>query len=392
MNIIKKSFFLVIATAISFIYAADDLSSQYAKANNTFAFDLYKKLQNEKTLCFSPYSISSCLSMVYIGSNGITEQEMKKTLSFNFDKKNMPLIYKSLSKKISDDTCFTIANSLWIDYSTHTIKNYNNSLKRYFDSEMKKISFSSPALAANEINGWIEKETNYKIHDMISPSALDPYTRMILVNAIYFKNEWKLPFLTSNTKNEKFYSKNSTSKVEMMNQTDRFSYYENEFMQAVSMPFKNNKFSLMVFLPQKKSSISNIEENLNYENFCLWSNSFSTKKVSLSIPKFKLSFNTELSYVLKNMGMKTPFSMNADFSLIDGTKNLFLSKVIHEAYFDIDENGVEAAAATAVIISYKSCYSKPDDLPIRFNADHPFIYMIVEKNTNTILFMGKFDK
>lgn len=391
MKIIKKSLLLIILIT-SFAYAEKNLSNQYVQANNTFAFDLYKKLNNEKTFCFSPYSISSCLSMVYLGANDTTENEMKKVLSFNFEQMKLPLIYKSLTKKISDNTCFTIANSLWIDYSTHIMTHYNNSLKNYFDSEMKKISFSSPAIAANEINGWVEENTNHKIKDIISPSALDPYTRMILVNAIYFKNDWQMPFFSENTAKENFYSKNSSSKVDMMNQIDRFSYYENEFMQSISMPFKNNKFSFMVLLPKKNYSISTVEEKLNYETFNSWMNSFSIQKVNLSIPKFKLSFNTELSYALKSMGMITPFSMKADFSLIDGTKNLYLSKVLHEAYFDMNENGVEAAAATAAIISFKGSYSRPDDLPIRFDANHPFIYMIVEKNTNTILFMGKFDK
>jgi serpin B len=389
----KILFYLTAVCSLGFSQPAQkEVSNFYTQANNKFAIELYKKINNGSNNCFSPYSISSCLSMLMLGANSSTYQEMQNALSMNFSKKTLAQSY-AYHKKAMQSSLFSIANSIWVDQSNQILANYQNLLTKNFNSKVYKEDFRiNPSIAVNKINKWIEKATNNKIKDLVDQSSINASTRMVLVNAIHFLGKWQLPFEASLTKKEIFYPQNQQPlTVDMMEQTENFSYLEKESFQAISMPFssQNSQYACVVFLPKKESSIAHFQSILSAENLEEWLNNMRQTKVQLSLPKFSVRQRLDLEKVLISLGMREAFSPFADFSAINGQKDLYLSKVLHEAFFDLNENGVEAAAATAAIVWAKGAYT-PIEMPVRFHANRPFIYMLVEKQTNTILFLGTY--
>ncbi len=369
-----------------------EISNLNSQANNRFAIELYKKINNGSNNCFSPYSISSCLSMVMLGANSSTYQEMQKSLSMNFSKDTLAQSY-AYHKNMMQSSLFSIANSIWVDHSNRILPNYQSLLTKNFASKVYKEDFQhSPSIAVNNINRWIEKATNNKIKDLVDRSSINSSTRMVLVNAIHFLGKWQLPFESSLTKKETFYPlQKQPLAVDMMQQTEYFPYLEKEDFQAISMPFssQDSNYTCVVFLPKKESSLAHFQSTMDAENIEEWLNSMSKTKVHLSLPKFRIKQRLDLEQILVSIGMRQAFSPFADFSAINGQNDLYLSKVLHEAFFDLNENGVEAAAATAAIVWTKGSYTPPQ-MPVCFHADRPFIYMLVEKKTNTILFLGTY--
>jgi serpin B len=381
----------------------DIQSSKYtieslAESNNLFAVDLFKQIQSKsENLIFSPYSIGTVLAMIYSGSMGNTAAEMSDVLYLPSQELLDPVesgMRESLqAADTMQGTDFRLANAIWAQEDFSFLPDYLARLKKYYDAPLTLMDFveiSNREESRIKINHWVEEKTNNRIQDLIQPGILDASTRLVLTNAIYFNGGWMFPFEEAATSPSLFHiSKQESIKTDFMHQTRSYPYYEDEEIQAISLPYKNNRMALMVILPKSIEGWRMISQVINYERINLVVSEMGTREVQLALPKFKSELQINLRDELTSMGMGTAFSRNADLSGMTGEKNLYVDEVIHKAFIEVNEKGTEAAAATAAIISLKS--SLRDD-PVRFNADHPFIFFLIDRQTSCIIFTGRLVK
>jgi serpin B len=256
---------------------------------------------------------------------------------------------------------------------------------------LKDVDFIDNAkreIARREINVWVEQKTNDKIKNLLGPGDLTSLTRLVLVKAIYFYGDWDNPFEKSASKPYEFNLADGTKiTVPFMNRQDHYKYYEDSKIQAIEITYKDNKASMVIFLPAKQIPITDFEKVFDYQYYIEVVGSFKDSDVQLAVPKFRSTFKLNLNSILSEMGMPMAFSDNADFSGMTGKRDLYISEVIHQAFINVDEKGTEAAAATAGIMKITSA-PNPAELKI-FVADHPFIFCIKDNSSGTILFMGK---
>ncbi len=366
--------------------------NETVNGNNQFAFDLYEKLNDkEENVFFSPYSISSALAMTYTGAENITKQEMKQVMYYLDDKESLAKSFGKLNDHIEAATQkgvqLNIANSLWCQQNYNFMDKFISINDSYYKAGIKKVDFKNnhPQVRKN-INKWVEDKTNNKIKNLIKKNMLDPLTRLVLVNAIYFNGKWEHPFKEEKTKEDTFFIYSEcTTKADFMNQTVSLRYYKDDLAKVIEIPYEGNEISMMVLLPHKRYGMKELEQKLNYELFQKYIRSLYKTKVKLSLPKFKFSADYDLNDPLKNLGMKTAFQKDADFSGITGKKDLFISEVVHKSFVDVNEKGTEAAAATGVVMRKSSAIMKSAS----FDADHPFIFLIKDNKSGSILFMGR---
>ena len=366
------------------------------EGNNKFAFQLFHQVQGSTTgnQFYSPFSISTALAMVYGGARNETALQMSQTLNFPLNDK-FHGEYKHLLGKLHDGADgkikLNIANGLWAQKDFKFLDSYFNLVKQNYNSELKNVDFKDNAereATRRDINSWVEKNTNDKIKNILSQGDLNAMTRLVLVNAIYFNADWTTPFKIESTKPREFSLVNGTKTiVSFMNQLGQFNYYEDSKIQAIEIPYKENKASMVIILPITTDGIKELGKSLDYKYYQEIIEALQSTDVGLSFPKFKMDLQLELSTTLSQMGMPLAFSPEgADFSGMTGKRDLFISKVIHQAFVKVDEIGTEAAAATAVAMSLGSAPHYVE--PKIFNADHPFVFLIKDNTTGSILFMG----
>jgi len=393
-----KTFINILFVIISFSINAQTSDKAIVSGNNLFTFKLYTELKNEKpnqNLFFSPFSISSALAMTYAGARGETEKQMSQALNFSLDQSTFHPFFGALIDKIEKDTSIStqllIANSLWAQKDFKFLDSFFNLVEAYYKSELTNVDFINDTArekTRKEINSWVEQKTRDKIKEIIQKGDIDSQTALVLVNAIYFKDEWESTFDSLKTEVKPFYlNSNDTIHTAIMNKKENLKYYENSDMQVVEIPYKNNKLSMMIFLPKENDGIETMESSLNNGLYSEVSTSLKISNVELSLPKFKTTFDFKLNTTLKKLGMPIAFDGDADFSGMTGSPNLYISHVIHQAFINVNETGTEAAAATAVIMRFTS-FHVDNNFKI-FNADHPFIFLIKDNATGSILFMGK---
>lgn len=371
----------------------DKNEGSIVEASNQFAVALYNKLKGgDENVFFSPFSVFDALSMTYAGARGETETQMAKVLHITLPQQEFHSAFSEVMKEMESGTqenqyTLNIANALWCQSGFNFLKEFTSTVDKYYDGNSFTVDFSNGVEAANEINNWVDKQTNGKIEKIVG--KINPMTKLILINAIYFKGEWVSGFGTSLTKPATFYvNPNKEVKVPMMYQEGKFKYMENDTFQALEMPYKGENLSMIVLLPKDKHGIGEVEESLSAANLKRWISEMKEQKVKVYFPKFRLETDYDLGEILKSMGMPNAFD-DADFSGMDGRKDLFISKIIHKAYIDVNEKGTEAAAVTSVVMVFTcSPNSKPPQIPI-FRADHSFIFFIINKSTDSILFMGR---
>ena len=391
---------VMIALTFSSSHAVFSFSNQESrnivKGNSEFAFNLYSKLKETKgNLFFSPYSISTVLAMVYVGARGQTKEEMSRVLRFPTDNHQLNQAYLELQESLESlrkkgDIELNIANAIWCQKGEHFLKTYLHTLKKYYESGVHLVDFkSNPEVVRNFINSWVEKQTKNRIKNLIPRGILSPFSRLVLTNAIYFKGKWSNEFDKLYTKPSKFFISSSKSiDVPMMFQESKFRMVEFEKFKVIQLPYVGNELSMIILLPRKYDGLGELEGMLKPENYQIWLSSLKRcpeTKVRVYLPKFTMTSQFSLSKQLQEMGMKSAFA-NADFSGINGKRNLFLSSVIHKAFVDVNEEGTEAAAATGAVVSLTSAMPRP--VPV-FRADHPFFFVIQENSTASILFMGR---
>ena len=379
-----------------------DLSSDVNQLNQDhtqFAFSLYPTIDSVDTnLVFSPYSISNCLAMVYLGARGDTESQMQKALHLNIDRKNIAktsfALNQSLAPLQNDNKAYKLhtANAIWVDQATFLLTDFRYAIEKQFQARLERINFAMPANATVTINHWISLQTDGKIPTLLNANDINELTDLVLTNAVYFEGQWISPFDPKLTQDWPFHPTSETSiNTQMMHQTMMLPIYENELIQAVSIPFVGTstgggKLGLVLLLPKSADNFNQMVNELPNE-FTNWLSSMSQASVDLKLPKFTLNTRLNLQAPLVHLGMEDAFDSNANFIGIDGLRDLFLNKVIHQTFFTLDENGVTAAASTAAIIGMKSTPEKTP--PISFIADHPFLFFIVDLKSLEMLFMGK---
>jgi len=360
-------------------------------ANNKFAFDLYSKLDGNSNLFFSPYSITSAVAVVYDGAKGKTAEEIKSVFHFpNTDvlKYNYAAILNSLNQQ-NDNYELKTTNDLWVQKDYQLMTNYTNSATKYYGAKVTNLDFTNNKQESiKTINDYISKQTNDKIKNIIDD--VDEFTKVILTNAIYFKGDWLNSFDKNFTQKQDFrVSSTNTKQVDMMGMNgESFNYFGDNKLQIIELPYKDNKLSMLVMLP--KNDLDSIKSNLTADQLNQYRSKMSQTEInSLKIPKVKFDTKYDLVSPLGKLGMTSAFSSNANLSGINGKKDLKISDIIHKAYIDVNEQGTEAAAATAIVMANGAAEGAEEPKIINFIADHPYVFLIQDNETGNILFLGK---
>jgi serpin B len=368
-------------------------TQEVVAGNTAFATDLYAKLKTgEGNLFFSPYSISTALAMTYAGARGETAHQMANVLHLGMSQERLHPGFAALEGELNavqkkGKVQLSVANSLWPQKGHSFLPVYVDLLKRHYGASVTGLDYAGAAESARKtINDWVEDKTVQKIKDLIKPGVLGPDTLLVLANAIYFKGNWVSQFNPKQTREDLFHTATGTQVVSsMMNREGKCSYAETLDLQALELPYDGYDLSMIVLLPRKAEGIGALESELTPVNLAQWTKSLRERKIILFLPKFRLTCEFSLKETLVAMGMTDPFSGTADFSGMDGSHDLFISAVVHKAFVDVNEEGTEAAAATAVRM--KRGYAPPK-VPV-FRADHPFVFLIRDKHNGSILFLGR---
>ena len=365
-----------------------------ARDNTLFTLDLYNQLKmTDGNLFFSPFSIFTALAMTWAGARENTAVQMAQTLHFTekpaqFHRAIGDLISQLNAVQKETDVELSIANAIWAQKGYQFLDEFFRIVQQSYQADLKQVDFSSAAESARQaINTWVEQQTNEKIKDLLPPKVLNALTRLVLVNAIYFKGFWDNQFKSRDTREMEFWLLTEVAvKMPMMHQEHQFGYWENDWLQIIEMPYKEESLSLIVLLPKEKTGIADLEQKLNFENMMAWQSRLRKRKVIVFFPKFKIESQFSLGQTLALMGMPDAFDPElADFSAMVGQKELYISAVIHKAFLEVNEEGSEAAAATGVVVSVTSIAPSP---PI-FKADHPFVFFIRDNKSQSILFIGR---
>jgi len=366
-----------------------------ARDQVAFAVDLYRHLAEQKqgNLFFSPYSISTALAMTRAGARGETAREMTKTLRFSLADDPLHGAIAAMQTRLtragrSDGIELDIANSLWPQAEYPFLKDYMALLKKSFGAESEALDYSqNPERARKRINEWTARKTRNKIEDLIPQGVLDPMTRLVLANAIYFKGEWASAFDRRNTRPLPFHSAPKTTVKTPTMQTKRsFGYAEFDDLQVLAMPYKGRAYSMIVLLPRTVAGLAEIEKSLTAQQIDQWTAALREQEVQVWLPRFQATSQLRLDRVLQSMGMPLAFDPNkADFSGMDGREPwLYIGAVLHKAFVEVNEEGAEAAAATAVVMAMRSF--RP---PTVFRAERPFLFLIRANESGALLFMGR---
>jgi len=371
---------------------------QLVLSNNTFACDLYAQLKDTKgNLFFSPFSVSTALAMTSAGAKANTAAQMRKLLRFPASQEEAHAKFADLLKHFdevnrSGNVQLNMANSLWPQKGGLILQDFLTLTRQNYGVEITPVDYEHAEPEARaQINRSVEDKTQEKIKNLIVGS-LSEDTRLVLVNAVYFKGAWKDPFNPVLTKDAPFFSGDDpVVQVPLMRQTRRFKYAELNNIQFIELPYENGALSMFVVLPVDKTSagLMRLEKGLTGEQIAEWKTQMKETEVQVFLPKFKLEWGTaSLVQVLKNLGMSDAFdSGKADFSGISGNRSLFIGDVLHKAFVAVDEKGTEAAAATAVVMTDRAM---PNVAPSPvFRADHPFLFFIQGNATGSILFLGR---
>jgi serpin B len=381
--------------ALSMQMAAPAQVESLVASNTAFALNLYGQLAaNSGNLFFSPYSISTCLAMTYAGARGDTEQQMAQVLGFDIDQQQFASLFGQLQAQLeaSQETNAVdlhIANALWTQEGYPFLPAFLETATNQYQASVNEADFTTQADAVTEtINHWVAQETQNRIQSILPPGSIGPDTVVVLADAIYFLGVWTVSFEETNTSTQPFYL-SSTSLVDapLMHQPKvGANYMETSDLQAVELPYGTNQLaSMVILLPRQVEGWAQLEEQLSPAFLSATLAAMRKQNVELLLPKFTLSSSFELSNTLAGMGMPDAFTPGvADFSGIDGTTSLFISKVFHKAWGEVNEQGTEAAAATVVVL--KGSTVPPTFL---FRADHPFIFLIRDTQSGSLLFLGR---
>jgi len=372
-----------------------------ADGNTAFAFSLYHQLSSQNgNLFYSPYSVSSALAMTYAGAAGKTAEEMAAVLHFPLDDSSLHPAFNALDQHLKNledldvpqdqgvPFQLNIANAIWGQKDYHFEENFLDTLAVNYGAGLRLLDYvQKPEKSRQTINDWVSDQTERKIQDLIPQGAIDSDTRLVLSNAIYFKANWQDPFQKSLTEDGPFYGlEGEQYQVPLMSTGSdaNFLYYAGDGFQAVELPYLGGKVSMLVLLPDT-GRFEEFEAGLTLEQLDVITVGMDYQAIELRFPKFEFESEFSLVHSLTALGMTSAFSEKGDFSRMTGAKDLFISDVFHKAFVSVDEEGTEAAAATAVVMTLTAA---PMD-PLQLTVDRPFLFLIRDQQTQTILFMGR---
>jgi serine protease inhibitor len=367
--------------------------SQIIKSSSNFGFELLKQVQNtqkDENIFISPLSVSMALGMTYNGAANETATAMKNTLGFsNLSHAEINNSYKSLLELLSGfdpNVRLDIANSIWYRMGFTVEQTFIDTNKQYFDANISALDFNVPS-SVDVINNWVDTTTNGKIDQIID--SIDPMTMMFLINAIYFNGTWTYEFDKTFTSDGTFHiSSDKSIDIPLMTQDNNFAHFHNNELQMIDLPYGDGSYCMTVLLPSRESSADALVESLDRATWTALLRKLKKTEGSLYLPKFKLAYEKVLNDVLATMGMDVAFNSNkADFTNINKDGELYISKVKHKSFVDVYEEGTEASAVTVVTVQALGISEGPAKFTMY--VDRPFVFVIREKNTGTILFMGK---
>ena len=377
---------------------ASAVDKKLSESFNEFTLDVYKNLATKdrsQNLFMSPSSVMVVMTMVHAGARGNTESQMRKTLRLEkLEEKGIHASFEGFVRSVkteSSNFTLTMANKLYPHVDKTIIENYISTVTKHFLADTKSLDYSkNPEGSRIEINKWVEEETKSKIKDLLTPGTITPLTAMVVVNAIYFKGDWADKFEKGKTTKQSFYVTSSrTTKVDMMFKhfkKTKYGHIDNLDCSALELPYKGRELSMLILLPNQKDGLSSLEKTLDASHLMSISSSMFGGNVDVSLPKFKLESTFKLNDCLKELGMPDVFDADrADLSGMSTSEQLYVSHVVHKAYVDVNEEGTEAAAATAAVVMKRS-------MPIvhKFTADHPFLFVIQDNRIGVPLFIGRF--
>ncbi|XP_006007369.1 leukocyte elastase inhibitor B isoform X2 [Latimeria chalumnae] len=372
-------------------------------ANTLFTLDLFKNFNETNptgNIFFSPFSISSALAMVYLGAKGSTADQMEKVLHFDKAGEIHPSI-QSLNTEINKpgECLLKLANRVYTEKTYNFLPEFLNSAAKFYKADLPAVDFQNAAdEARKQINQWVEAQTEGKIQNLLTEGTVTSLTRMVLVNAIYFKGSWAHKFNDRATKEMPFrLNKSESNSVQMMYQEKKlnFNYVDEMKLKVLELPYVGKELSMIILLPDDinddSTGLQQLEKNITFESIQKWTlpGRMRNVKVQVHLPKFKLEDMYDLKSSLTRLGMLDVFNGDrADLSGMTEKPELHLSKVIHKSFVEVNEEGTEAAAATGAIMMLR-CSRMPDDI-VYFTADHPFLFFIRHNSSNSVLFFGRY--
>ncbi len=373
--------------------ATEDGIGDIVDANNQFGIDILQKMAEEENgnIFISPYSIFTALSMTYEGARGNTADEMAAVLHLPDNEKERLGSFAKVQNDINKGSTqydLATANAIWPKVQYEWKDLFIQTIEQYYYGKVQELDYAAdPELCRQTINTWVENMTNDRIMDLIPAGVITALTYMVLTNAIYFKGEWVYEFDEDDTEKRPFYAPNGDVEVDMMHlkveNDDMLPYYEDSRVQAIELPYKGDELSMVIILPKDRDIDSYIDD-LDANSISDINDGLYPVELEVYMPKFKLETKYELVPIMKQLGMNDAFiSGLADFSgMSDQGMAPYISNIIHQTFIEVDEKGTEAAAATAVVMNELSSSGN------FFNADSPFLYMIKQRDTGNILFMG----
>ncbi|XP_007522249.1 serpin B9 isoform X1 [Erinaceus europaeus] len=367
-----------------------------SEANGTFAFHLLKSLCQDNpshNVFFSPLSISSALAMVFLGAKGNTAAQMSQALFLNTEK-NIHQSFQSLLTQVNKPGAqylLRTANRLFGEKTCQFLSTFKDSCLQFYHTELEQLSFAKAEESRDHINDWVSKQTEGKIQELLTKNSINAQTRLVLINAIYFKGKWNEQFDERYTEEMPFkINQKEQRPVQMMFQeaTFQLNYVKEVHAQVLELPYVDGELSMIILLPDDNVDLNSVEKHLTFEKFIAWTKPSCMRNIEIEVllPRFKLEEDYDMESVLQHLGIVDAFHQDqANFSAMTSERQLCLSKFVHKSFVEVNEEGTEAVAASAVVVVECSLKIGP-----RFCADHPFLFFIRHNKANSILFCGRF--
>ncbi len=377
-------------------------------AANTLTLDLYGELCDQLAtqssdssrdpignLMCSPFSAYACLHMTYAGAGGQTVAEIAAALNISLEESALHVAMGYLLQDLSislfwSDCRLQISNRLWGQDGFDYLPEFLDTLDRHYRSELTRVDFEgAPQQAREQINEWIAEQTNRRIVDGLPADAVTELTRLVLTNTMYFLGKWESPFKLGRTKERKFYPVTQDSiLVPMMSQIADYNYHESAGIQILEMPYEGTWLAMDILLPRNRDGLLELEQRATTDSLITWLGAMQEEKdVDVLLPKFEFRLRFRLRQILQQFGMESAFGSDADFSRMSADDSLYINEVFQQTFVKVDEEGTEAAVATNTVVGVADVASPRD--PIIFHADHPFLFLIRDRWTGTILFIGR---
>jgi serine protease inhibitor/membrane protease YdiL (CAAX protease family) len=375
------------------------------QGNNAFAFDLYAKLKGTSgNLCFSPYSLSSAIALPFMGSKGATQSDMRIVMHYLNKADQVIEIYGILDKLYTtpwylgqNESRLFLGNSLWLQRDIKILPAFLDSIPAFYRPAIKIVDFIRNSEGARlNINEWVREKTQGRIAKQVGKEDVSRNTEMLVISSIFMKGVWSIPFNPSLSKESPFFiDRLTTGSVNMMLTSGKFRLYKTNEFTLLEIPYRPNfkgipTFALMIVLPASNFGLASIEQKFYLEQWNSWVAQLREEGVVVSLPAFSFLQSFDLSSLLKGMGMSFAFSDQADFTGLSAKEDFSISGIIHEAYFAVDERGSDAIVANPISMNEQPLLSKTPTYS--FTADHPFLFLVVDKTNNTIIYVGRFVK